>query len=185
MKRFLAMTALTSVLATGALAATEEQATLINNFAPDVDVSMLTEDQVIQAMAIANSGESDTDKRDRIETIAMRDSAPTTFSQEQMAQIEVYLPADKVMMLTGEQRGDALAIIAGGSSDDDIRAQVAALGEDIAPALTAGEISRVEELAPDADLTVLTAAQVSEIRSVIYDDDNDADLKDRLMNIVS
>ncbi|MBE9640659.1 hypothetical protein [Salipiger mangrovisoli] len=185
MKRFLAMTALTSVLATGAMAATEEQTNLINTYAPDVDVSMLTDDQVIQAMAVANSGDSDTQKRQGIETIAMRDAAPSTFSEEQMAQIEAYLPADRVVMLTGEQRGDALAIINGASTDDDIRAQLEALGEDITPALTPAEITRVETLAPDADLTVLTAEQVSKIRALIYTDENDAQLKGRLMDVVS
>ncbi|AWI82570.1 hypothetical protein CEW88_02180 [Alloyangia pacifica] len=185
MKRFLAMTALTSVLATGALAATEEQANLINTYAPDVDVMTLTDTQVIEAMAIANSGGSDNQKREGIETIAMRESAPMTFSAEQMAQIEEYLPAEQVMMMTGDQRGDALAIISGASTDEDIRAKLAALGDDITPALTPAEISRVETLAPEADLTVLTPEQVAKIRALIYTDDSDGQLKGRLLDVVS
>lgn len=185
MKRFLAMTALTSVLATGALAATEEQANLINTYAPDVDVMTLTDTQVIEAMAIANSGGSDNQKREGIETIAMRESTPMTFSAEQIAQIEEYLPAEQVMMMTGEQRGDALAIISGASTDEDIRAKLGALGEDVTPALTPAEISRVETLAPEADLTVLTPEQVGKIRALIYTDDSDGQLKGRLLDVVS
>ncbi|WP_226629793.1 hypothetical protein [Alloyangia pacifica] len=185
MKRFFAATALTSLLATGAFAATEEQATLINTYAPDVDVSMLTDQQVIEAMAIANSGDSDNHKREGIETIAMNDAAPSTFSEEQIAQIEEYLPAEQVAMLTDEQRGEALAIINGASTDDNVRAQLEALEADITPALTPAELSRVSTLAPDADLTVLTAEQVSQIRALIYTDENDAQLQGRLMDVLS
>lgn len=185
MKRILTITALSSVLATGALAATEEQTNLINQYAPDVNVEMLSDQQVIEAFAIANSGDSDIHKGEKIEAIAMRDDEPMTFSAEQMAQIEEYLPTETVMMMTGQQRGDALAIINGADTDDDVKAQLMALADDATPMLTPAEVSRVETLAPDADLTMLTAEQVSQIRALIYTDENDAQLKGRIMDVVS
>ncbi|WP_353471128.1 hypothetical protein PVT71_07220 [Salipiger sp. H15] len=185
MKRFIAITALTSALATGAFAASEAQTDLINTYAPDVDVSALSEQQLNDAFSVANSGESDTLKRSTIESIAMTERAPSTFSAEQLAQIEAYLPSETVMMMTGEQRADALAMINSGMDDTELRGLLNAMGENMVPGLTPAEISRVETIAPEADLTVLSAEQVSRLRALIYTDESDGQIKGRVLDIVS
>lgn len=185
MKRFIATTALASVLATGAFAATQEQTTLINSLAPEVNVDAMTDQQVLEAVAIANGGTSDTHKRDSIQAIAMGDSAPTTFSPQQIAQIEEYLPASTVEAMSGEQLGTALSLINGADEDDDVQASLEALGRDVTPALTPSEIARVETLAPSADLTVLTGEQIDRLRAVIYSDESDGELKEGILEVVS
>ncbi|WP_353473100.1 hypothetical protein PVT71_03460 [Salipiger sp. H15] len=129
MTRFLAILAVSGLAAGAAFAeATHEQAMAINRYAPDVDVSMLSDAQVEAAFAAANGSDSDAEKRSQIEFIAGGGgTAPTTFSEEQIALIEQYVTPDEVSMMTGQQMGDALAIINGEDGDAEKSARIRAM----------------------------------------------------------
>lgn len=129
MKKFLAAFALSGLTATAAFAeATPEQAAAINQYAPDVDVSMLSDAQVADAFAAANGTDSDAEKRSRIEFIASGGSTePMTFSDEQIARIEEYVSPEEVAMMTGQQMGDALAIISSDENDTQKTALIKAM----------------------------------------------------------
>lgn len=129
MKRILTLLAVSGLAAGAAFAeATPEQASAINQYAPDVDVSMLTDQQVADAFAAANGTQSDAEKRARIEFIASGGGTePMTFSEAQISQLEQYVTPDEVSMMTGQQMGDALAIIAGPGGDDEKSARIKAM----------------------------------------------------------
>ncbi|NIY96808.1 hypothetical protein HC022_11350, partial [Salipiger sp. HF18] len=60
MKRFLTITALSTVIATSAFAASEAEMTAISTYYPDANYETLTDQQVAEMFAIANSGKDDT-----------------------------------------------------------------------------------------------------------------------------
>ncbi|MCT4371124.1 hypothetical protein CLG85_012675 [Yangia mangrovi] len=129
MKRFVAALLVSGIAAGAALAeATPEQTSAINQYAPDIDVSMLSDAQVDAAFAAANGKDSDAEKRTQIEFIANGGgSRPMTFSEEQIALIEEYVSPEEVAKMTGQQMGDALSIISTSENDDQKAARIKAL----------------------------------------------------------
>ncbi|MEN9060291.1 hypothetical protein [Ponticoccus litoralis] len=72
MKRLFAGTALAAVLATGAFAATEDEMAAIQKYAPDVDVSTMSEQQIDAVMNVINSGDSEGEKSAKISATGRR-----------------------------------------------------------------------------------------------------------------
>ena len=178
MKRFLSTVAVASMLATGAFAASEAQMAAIHTYAPNVDISTLTEAQVEEMQSVAVSGKSDTEKRTMIEQIAEGSSDVTMVSPEVDEMIVQYIPAWRVAMMTPEQKAEAQAIITANSSDDDIKTRIITIvTPSTAPALTSGEEQAVKTFVPEADLSMLTDTQVANIRAAIYSDKSDSDIR--------
>ena len=74
MKRLLTATALAATMATSAFAASDAERAAITMYYPDANFSVLSDDQVTEMFAVANSGSSDTQKRQDIEAIAAMDN---------------------------------------------------------------------------------------------------------------
>ncbi|EPX86850.1 hypothetical protein [Salipiger mucosus] len=185
MKRILTVTALTTVLATGAYAASEAEVTAINTVAPGVDVSMMTDAQVDEAFAIAKSGDSDVEKRDKIQQIVEGSNMIDSVSPEVDAMIMEYVPDWQVAAMTDAQKVEAQAIIESGSEPADIREEVMAIVTGDAAALTEAEMQRVMFFVPDAQLTDLTAEDVNEVRAAIYSGSSDVDIRRDLEQALS
>ncbi|MBE9639003.1 hypothetical protein [Salipiger mangrovisoli] len=108
--------------------ATPAQAAAINQYAPDVDVSMMSDQQVAAAFAAANGSDTDAEKRAQIAFIAGGGGTePMTFSEAQIALLEDYVPPDVVAKMSGQQIGDALAIISRDENHDQKAARIKAM----------------------------------------------------------
>lgn len=184
MKRFFAITAMTSMLATGALAASEAQTQAIQQFAPQIDVTQLTDAQVDEMFAVAKGGESDNYKADRIAAIAEPGNA-IMVSPEQEAEIAMYVPSWAVESMTGAEKAEAINILSGSGSEVDKKTDIMAILYNENPALTPAEMQRVESFAPGTDLSMLTDKQVDDVRAAIYSNENDGNIRDRLSEILS
>ena len=66
MKHLFAGTALAAVLATGAFAATEAEMTAIQKYAPNVDVSTMSEQQIDAVMNVIHGSDSEGEKSAKI-----------------------------------------------------------------------------------------------------------------------
>ncbi|MCR8551090.1 hypothetical protein M4578_25000 [Salipiger sp. P9] len=185
MKRFLTATVLTSLLATSAFAATEAETQAIKTFLPDTPVSSLSDAQVTELFAISKSGVSDREKVTRMQAVVEGTTPVTTFSAEENALLEQYLPAEKLAMLTASQKAEALGIIRGGSDKTKIEDRLSVLGVDRQSPLTDGELARIAFFVPDANVTVLGSEQISELRAALYSGHSDSEIRDRLMDILS
>ncbi len=146
---------------------------------------MLSDEQVQEAFSIANGQENDAEKRRRIEFVASGDNEPMTFSDQQIAQIEEYLSPEEVMMMTGQQKGDALAIIAGAKSGDDVTAKLQALSRDVVPQLTPAETQQLMALVPGIDAGTLTQEQIGHVRRTIYNTDSDGEKRGYLESVLN
>ncbi|NDV53015.1 hypothetical protein [Salipiger sp. PrR003] len=184
MKTFIAGTVIALTIASSALAATEEQAAMITQYAPDVDVASMTDEQVAEAFAIANSSVNDAQKEIRITFVANNVEPPRTFSDDQISLIEEYVDPSEVMMMSGQQKADALALISGGSSREEVTGELEAMIIGITPALTPAEAQQVNTYVTGADIAALTEEQVGEIRGVIYSQEGDGQKRERLQQIM-
>ena len=180
MKMFIATTAIVLGIAGTALAATEEQASVINQHAPDVDVASMTNDQIADAFAIAHGTANDAPKQIRITFITSNVEPPRAFSDEQIALIEKYVDPSQVMMMSGQEKADALAMINSGSSKEEISGELEAMDIGITPTLTPTEAQRVNTCVSGEDPAALTAENVGEIPGVIYSQYGDGQKRERL-----
>ena len=185
MKRFLTATAVASVLATGAFAATQEETSLINRYAPNVDVSMMTDEQVAEAVAIATTDSADTEKRTEIEAILSTETMTEDFSPDQLSIINEFMSSDQIAVMSADQRTEVLRIMNSGAEPDQMRNEILALYPSDSPALTEAEAQRVQFYAPEADLSVLTAGQTERLRAAINSGQGDADIKLLVDDILS
>lgn len=183
MKRFLTITALSTVLATGAIAATEAQKNAITTYYPEANFQTLTEDQVSEMFAIANGGMSDNDKAERIETIANDEGGMTAPAKE--VDLSAYVPAWRLDEMSAAQKEEMVALVTDGGDPENVRVQLVDKMADAEPNLTKGEVSAVQALVPEADLTVLTEQQVKDVRAALYGEQDDADRRTRIEDALS
>ncbi|GAA4219016.1 hypothetical protein J4E08_17810 [Sagittula sp. NFXS13] len=128
MKRFITAAALTSVIATGAFAATEYQTSTINQYVPEVDVSTLSDEQVDALIAISGSAD-EADKEQKMRSYlgvqtspATVDTTTTTMTTADASMddptISQYLPDVDQSTLTDQQKA-ALVGIATSADESD------------------------------------------------------------------
>lgn len=128
MKRFITAAALTSVIATGAFAATEYQTSTINQYVPEVDVSTLSDEQVDALIAISGSAD-EADKEQKMRSYlgvqtspATVDTTTTTMTTADASMddptISQYLPDVDQSTLTDAQKA-ALVGIATSADESD------------------------------------------------------------------
>ena len=186
MKRFLTITALSTVLATGAIAATEAEKNAITTYYPEANFETLTEDQVSEMFAIANGGMSDNDKAERIETIANEDATDVeTAATTGDVDLTAYVPAWRLAEMSDAEIAQLTALVTEGGDMDDLRVQLVESMSDLQPQLTDAEVNAVQDLVPEADLTVLTGEQVEQIRAALYGYQDDAEQKSRIEMVLS
>ena len=177
MKRLLTATALAATMATSAFAASEAEQAAITTYYPDANFATLSDDQVAEMFAIANSGSSDTQKRQDIEAVAMMDNPSQASADVSDMDLTAYVPAWRLDEMTEEEKQNVVALVNRGEDPESIRVQLLNDMESAAPNLTPGEIQAVKKVAPDADLSVLTTDQVNEIRAAIYGADEDTEMR--------
>ncbi|EEX16588.1 hypothetical protein CSE45_4301 [Citreicella sp. SE45] len=183
MKRFLTITALSTVIATSAFAASEAEMTAISTYYPDANYETLTDQQVAEMFAIANSGKDDTEKKTEIRTIAEADNPNPATTEVNLTE---YVPEWRLMEMSAPEKESIMALVNRGDDPEATRVQVLESLHSATPNLTAGEAQKVKDLVPSADLTVLTTEQIQDIRAVIYNgDENDANKKSRIDEILS
>lgn len=183
MKRLLTITALTSVVATSAFAASQAEMSAISRYYPEANFETLTDDQVSEMFAISVSSESDADKAMLMENV-VEASNPNPVTTD--VDINAYVPEWRLVEMSDSERDRIIALVSRGEDPESTRVQIVESMQDVAPNLTTGEVEAVERIAPEADVTVLTTEQVYEVRAVLYDDDqNDANKKSRIDQILS
>ncbi|GGG69400.1 hypothetical protein GCM10011415_16000 [Salipiger pallidus] len=185
MKRFITLTALSTVIATSAFAASEAEMTAIDRYYPEANYETLSDEQVAQMFAIANSGESDTDKTSRIEEIASSNNPSTATATVSDSELTAYVPEWRLAELTEEERAELIALVSSNDNPEETRVQVLESMNSATPNLTPGEMKSVERIAPGADLSVLTTEQVQQIRAALYGEQNDTEKKSRIDQILS
>ena len=77
------------------------------------------------------------------------------------------------------------ALVTEGGDMDDLRVQLVESMSDLQPQLTDAEVNAVQDLVPEADLTVLTGEQVEQIRAALYGYQDDAEQKSRIEMVLS
>ncbi|MBP0483453.1 hypothetical protein [Sagittula salina] len=149
MKRFLTATALMSIVATGAFAATDYEATTINTYLPDVDVSTLNDEQVGALMNIAGSN-TEAEKEEQMRAYLGEFNSPEMTTSvkvvpaEEAAEMEAegtmepadpdfydnviasFLPDVSIETLTDEQKSALVNIANGDGNENDKKREMEA-----------------------------------------------------------
>lgn len=143
MKRILTATALMSVVATGAFAATDYETTTINQYVPEVDVSTLSDTQVDALVGIAGSSDEadiETEMRAYLDTYPSPEPVTVTTTADAEpaidpaytddasgydATIAEYLPDVDLDTLSDEQKAQ-LVSIATSADEADIETEMRA-----------------------------------------------------------
>ena len=185
MKRLLTATALAATMATSAFAASDAERAAITMYYPDANFSVLSDDQVTEMFAVANSGSSDTQKRQDIEAIAAMDNPSPASADVSEMDLTAYVPEWRLNEMTEAEKQEVIALVNQDDNPDNVRVQLLKDMESAAPNLTTGEMQAVKSVAPDADLTVLTTEQVNEIRAAIYGADEDAEKRNKIEDALS
>lgn len=190
MKRILTATALTTVMATSALAMTEADEVRIERFLPNYDVSMADEMTIEQLLSIANGGGSFSEKQLQMRSLAMKDDgAVKSFTDEDLKRVYVVVPEDQVANLTDAQKEDAIRIVDTYESRAEAEARLNAIILD-APmnfgtnAVTEGEAALINFYAPEVDVSALSQDEVETILSLIYSEDSVAEIESGISSIV-
>ncbi|APZ51894.1 hypothetical protein [Salipiger abyssi] len=183
MKRLLTATALSTIVATSAFAASEAEMNAITTYYPDANFEALTDDQVTEMFAVANSGVSDTEKRSQIEDIAQADNPSASVAVEE--ELQVYIPEWRLDEMSSAERERVVALVSESEDPAETRVQIVDSMKDAAPNLTTGEVSALEELVPEADYSVLTTGQVDDLRAALYGDSSDSEKKSDIERIMS
>ncbi|SDY50537.1 hypothetical protein SAMN05444340_10990 [Citreimonas salinaria] len=182
MKRIFATTALTAVLATGAFAQTEAQITEVERFLPNVNVELLPEETVQELVTIAHGGGSFDDRQQRMQALINIDSVVTaTFTEAQLVEVRTAVPDVDIATMTDAQILQALSIVRSADASDaeqKIRAIVNS-DDETTLMLTDAEIRDIRLIAPEFDLTTITADDAVELRAALASGD-----RDRVMTVV-
>ncbi|MBN9890316.1 hypothetical protein [Salipiger abyssi] len=183
MKRLLTATALSTIVATSAFAASEAEMNAITMYYPDANFEALSDDQVTEMFAVANSGASDTDKRSQIEEIASADNPSASTAVEQ--DLQVYVPEWRLDEMSSAEREQMVALVTESDDPAETRVQIVDSMSDAAPNLTTGEVSALEQLVPEADYSVLSTEQVNDLRATLYGGADDSEKKSDIERIMS
>ena len=172
MKRFLTATALTTLMTTAAVAATEAEIDTINGFLPEVNVATLSEEQVTILSTIATSGDSYSEKRAKMRSVVNGDAMiMTTLTEGEMAQLQSYAPQVDFMSFTDAELEQALVIVNSAGSKSEGLAQLRSFEASSAPVttepLTEGEMVQLETYAPQIDFASFSDAELQQALVIV------------------
>lgn len=182
MKRLFAGTALAAVLATGAFAATEDEMAAIQKYAPDVDVSTMSEQQIDAVMNVINSGDSEGEKSAKISALvgeAGDNTVVSEVSSGQLARLQQYAPELDFTGITASELEQALNVIDSADSKGEALAQLRTYSTNSvseapsAAPFTEAELSQIATAAPDLDPMTLTAEQRAELQAALATGDSE------------
>lgn len=182
MTRIFAGTALAAVLATGAFAATEAEMAKIQQYAPNVDVSTMSEQQVDAVMNIINGGDSMGEKQAKISGLvgeAGDNTVVSEVSSGQLVRLQQYAPGLDFTGISASELEQALNVIDSSESKGDALAQLqtystgAASPDASAAPFTEAEMTQIRTAAPDLDPMTLSSEQRAELQAAISTGDSD------------
>lgn len=175
MKRILTATALATLMATGAHALTAAEEATIERFVPGANMAILDDAEVAQLVAIANSGDSISEKEAKMRAIITGDSmVDYSLSEGQLVKLMRVAPEIDVMAMTDAEKAQAIAIVNSAESRSDAIAKLRAFAESSNPTmsmLTEAEIVTLQRYAPTLDLAMLTEQEVLRLKTAINSGD--------------
>jgi hypothetical protein len=181
MKRMFAGTAIAAILATGAFAATDAEIMAIQKYAPDADVTVMSEQDIDAVMNVINSGDSEGDKAQKIRAL-IGDAGENTVVSEvtsgQLVRLQQYAPELDFTGITASELEQALTVIDSADSKSEALIQLrtystSASEAPSAPVFTAAEASALAAVAPDLDPMTLTVEQRAELQAAIATGNNE------------
>lgn len=169
MKRFLTATALATVLGTSAFAASEAEVSAITTFYPEANFSVLTDTQVNQMMAIAQSGMDNTSKTDRMESIARGAPAetPAMPSEAESSAIKMFYPEVDFATLSSEQVAEMMAIAQSGKEDSNKTQLIKAIAEPSNPSIASADKVVLTDYFPEWRVNELTTEEKDRIVALV------------------
>lgn len=192
MKRMMIATALATTLGTTAIAATDAQIQQVQNFAPSVDTSGFTEEQWDVAYGIVTSGESYSEQVSKLEALALDADAQQDMpmlSEAEMQRLLKYAPDADFGGVTQAQAEMALVMTYSNESEGDISSRVQGILDDSSAdarvTVGTGVESLLRRYAPEADLTNLTAEELSLAMGYINSDMTRTETADRIQSLLN
>ena len=193
MKRFMIATALTLSMAAPAFAATEAEMSIISSYLPNADISGWNDEQVNSALAIINSGDSRGNIAGKLQALyGGTEYTPTAaeISEAEMVELQKYAPNTDFSMYPQATVDAAISALNSGLSEGDLQGRIDSLfstdtnpmGE--ANTATAAEAALINQYAPSVNVAALTEEQVNASLSIIYSNNGDADIEDRIVSYV-
>ncbi|MBN7785858.1 hypothetical protein JYP51_13075 [Ponticoccus gilvus] len=182
MKRLFAGTALAAVLATGAFAATEEEMTAIQEYAPNVDVSTMSEQQIDAVMNVIHGSDSEGEKSAKILALvgeAGDNTVVSEVSSGQLARLQQYAPELDFTGITASELEQALNLIDSADSKGEALAQLRNYSTNSvseapsAAPFTEAELSQIAAAAPDLDPMTLSVEQRAELQAALATGDSE------------
>ncbi|MGR3271217.1 hypothetical protein [Thalassococcus profundi] len=192
MKRFMIATALTATMATAGFAATEAEMAEINSYVPNADVSMMSDEQVAQAMQIINSGEGRGDKVSQLNALLMTPemSGPAVLSEAEMVRLQEAAPNVDLTAVTQAQASQALQVLSSGDGSDRNEQVVAILmGESMETSgmamPTEAEMVQLERYISTAEVQSLTQTELAQAMQILTSGDSEGDKQAKLNGLVN
>lgn len=172
MKRLIATTALVASLATGAFAASEAQIADLQSYLPGYDVSMLSEQQIDDLLAIKAGESDDTERAAKLQAYLATNNAINAepLNEAEINAIVNVVPQADVTLLTEGEVVEIRQYIAAGEEDKIERVFMtlaANSGGLDAVDFTAEEQAEIISYEPNADFSKIDAKESREIRAAL------------------
>lgn len=192
MKRMMIATALATTIGTAGLAATEAEIQQVQSFDPSIDTTGFTDEQYDLAYGIVTSGESRSDQIAKLRALAVEDDTMVgmpMISEAEMQRLLKYAPDADLSTVTQAQAEMAITMTYGSESETEITRRVQSIlddtSEDSRVVVGQGVESLLLRYAPDADLTGLTAEELSLAMSYINSDLTRTETADRIQTLLN
>ncbi|WP_425101657.1 hypothetical protein [Tropicibacter sp. S64] len=172
MKRLIATTALVATLASGAYAATEGQLSMLQNYLPGVDVTMLTEQQVDDLLVIAAAESDDTERAAKLQAYLTPDNAIVAdpLNEAELNAIYNAVPDADVSLLTNGEIVEIRGAIVSGDEQEIKRVfETLSANKGMLDAVqfTAAEEAEIINIQPNADFSKIDAQESRQIRAAL------------------
>lgn len=192
MKRMMIATALATTIGTAGFAATEAEIQQVQSFDESIDTSVLTDTQYDLAYGIVTSGDSFSEKSSKLRALTTKNEMEqdaAVISEAEMNRLLSYAPDADFSTITQAQAEMALSATYGSDSHSEVTQRVRSIlrSDDNTALINVG--SNVERLlldyAPDADLTGLTAEELSIAMSYINSDMTRTETAERIQALLN
>lgn len=180
MFRLMTASALAMTLATGAMAITAGEQAAIERFAPQADLSNLTDETVATLMNIVHGGGSFAEREAKVESILSTENAPrkAMFTDAERSALLDYVPQEVLPTVSKAEKIAVMAIMNSGETRTEKQAKIESLLTSSKPATsgmndaTSGEIVLINRVAPDVDPMALTQTELETVLNIINSSDD-------------
>lgn len=192
MKRMMIATALATTIGTAGFAATEAEIQQVQTFDESIDTSGLTDAQYDIAYGIVTSGDSFSEKASKLRALTTKNEISQgmpMITEAEMNRLLSFAPDADLSTISQAQAEMAIAATYASDSHSEVTQRVRSIldGDDETTRIVVG--SGVESLlrryAPDADLTGLTAEELSIAMSYINSDMTRTETAERIQALLN